>query len=74
VAKIASGFHHNIFLTVTNELFALGLNNHGQCGVSNLSHRSLENFTKIFVNMDKSDEIIGISAGKSHSSFITCNF
>lgn len=37
VKKVSAGFSHTIFLTASNKLYALGMNNHGQCGSSNLT-------------------------------------
>ncbi|EGR33524.1 regulator of chromosome condensation domain protein [Ichthyophthirius multifiliis] len=71
VVKLSAGFSHTIFLTVSGKLFALGLNNHGQCGTSNLNNTTIDQFNEIYVDLDYNEKIIDLAAGKSHNIFIT---
>lgn len=36
IIKIQAGFHNSFFLTDKNNIYCHGLNNHGQCGHSNI--------------------------------------
>jgi len=57
VIKIATGFHHTMYLTAKSSIYCHGLNNNGQCGTSNLSGEHivifLFNKNKYFLNLDQ---------------------
>ena len=48
IVQIATGFHHSVMLTDKNQIYCNGLNNHGQCGMSNLSKD--DHIVKLIIN------------------------
>ncbi len=41
IIKLGAGFSHSLFLTHKNKLYAIGLNNYGQCGHSSLNKNAV---------------------------------
>jgi len=41
ITKVGAGFSHSLFLTSKQKLYAIGLNNYGQCGHSSLNKTSV---------------------------------
>ncbi|KAL4449979.1 hypothetical protein ABPG74_015098 [Tetrahymena malaccensis] len=71
VKKMSAGFSHTIFLTLSNKIYGIGLNNHGQCGASNLNRITCDEYHPVYTELDSDEKIIDIAAGKSHNIFIT---
>lgn len=42
IMMVSAGFSHSLFYTAKNKLFAIGLNNFGQCGQSSLNRTSVK--------------------------------
>lgn len=69
VVQMASGFHHSLALTRNNQLFAWGMNFHGQCGTSNLSVQTVTSPHRVF--LPEGVQVVKIASGKSHSAFFS---
>lgn len=71
IVKASAGFHHSLFLTQTNKVFACGLNNYGQCAKSSLGHIYLPHYHEVYLALNENEKITEMASGKSHNLFLT---
>ena len=71
VVKAACGYKHSIFLTDKGQLYALGLNNYGQCGHDYTKYPSIQKVTEVFFPYREGEQITDIQCGSYHTLILT---
>ena len=66
---VACGKSHTLISTECNKIFAFGCNSDGQLGVGDLDDRWVPQM--ISTDLEKTNNIIALSAGCHHSAFLT---
>lgn len=64
-----SGAHHSFYISSKREIFAWGLNNHGQLGIGHKENTAIPTKIKKFDGIN----IVSIAGGEHHSIALTAN-
>jgi alpha-tubulin suppressor-like RCC1 family protein len=70
ISQISTGYHHSLFLTSSGNVYACGLNNHGQLGINSTTNSSLLTQVKGVDGNGYITGIINVCAGYFNTFFI----